>query len=72
MNWTVNAVSGKTLLLERFGTLNNDRKTLRQAEKILPATMWSTSNRLIDAKISFYGTYVTINEQVTLGSTAEA
>lgn len=24
------------------------------------------SNRLIDAKISFYGTYVILNEQVTL------
>ena len=35
-------------------------------QKWLPARKGHKSNRLIDAKISFYGTYVQLNEQVTL------
>ena len=31
-----------------------------------PPHKWLTSNRLIDAKICFYGTYVQLSEQVTL------
>ena len=35
-------------------------------KRLARLAMRSKSNRLIDAKISFYGTYVILNEQVTL------
>lgn len=46
---------------------SRQRKVLREIRSGFPAyTVRSKSNRTIDAKISFYGTYVQINEQVTL------
>ena len=47
--------------------LSCDKYERRQ--KWSPARKGHKSNRLIDAKISFYGTYVMLNEQVTLGLT---
>jgi hypothetical protein len=48
-------------------SLNSIRKMERILRRVNPAFIKGhKSNRLIDAKISFYGTYVTLNEQVTL------
>ena len=48
-------------------SLNSIRKMERVLRSVNPAfTKGHKSNRMIDAKISFYGTYVMLNEQVTL------
>jgi len=44
------------------------RKALREDRSVFSAELFGhKSNRLIDARIDFYGQYIQLNEQVTLG-----
>jgi len=62
---TVNDLTRRSLL----GMRKSEQRTKVSeidSKKLIRRAMRSLSNRLIDAKISFYGTYVQLNEQVTL------
>lgn len=60
---------------KRCDSQNSDRKTERQPEAgarhisvVSKVKLQPESNRVIDARIDFYGQYIQLNEQVTLQS----
>ena len=55
---------GNTLRMRRYNPLNTAMVPLGNSGVTPPAQNLTAVD--IDAKISFYGTYVTLNEQVTL------
>ena len=55
---------GNTLRMRRYNPLNTAMVPLGNTGVTPPAQVLTAVD--IDAKISFYGTYVTLNEQVTL------
>ena len=56
---------GNTLRMRRYNPLNTAMVPLGNSGVTPPPQNLTAVD--IDAKISFYGTYVTLNEQVTLG-----
>jgi N4-gp56 family major capsid protein len=58
---------GTTMRMRRYNPLNTAMVPLGNTGVTPPAQNLTAID--IDAKISFYGTYVQINEQVTLGLT---
>jgi hypothetical protein len=66
-NSTLNDLTRRVLITRTCESLLSNRKFEREIRRGFPAEQRGhKSNRSIDAKISFYGTYVMLNEQVTL------